>query len=106
MLDRQKNTISELHLFKNRFGHLRAGWRILIYITSVVIISKLLDLFEKSLLLVQSDSLSDYALLWNRLADKSLQLLAVFIPGIVLLKWIDKRPIALLGLGFYKGILK
>ncbi len=106
MLKTKKNIITELHVFKNRFGHIRAGWRILIYITLVVIISKLLDLFENSFLLLQGNSLSDYALLWNRLADKSLQLLAVFIPGIALLKWVDKRPIPLLGIGLYNGALR
>lgn len=106
MSTRQKSTIRQLKIFENRFGHLRAGWRIFIYIALVVIISKLLDLFENSFLLIQGDHLSDYALLWNRFVSKSLQLLAVFMPGIVLLKWVDKRPIALLGIGFYKGTLK
>lgn len=33
-------------------------------------------------------------------------MLSVFIPAIVLLKWFDKRPIPLLGIGFHKGTLK
>jgi membrane protease YdiL (CAAX protease family) len=33
-------------------------------------------------------------------------LLSVFISSIVLLRWVDKRPIAILGIGFYKGALR
>jgi membrane protease YdiL (CAAX protease family) len=102
----QKDILKQSKIFKNRFGHLRAGWRILIYIAFIIIFSKLLDLFENSFLLIQSDNLSDYTLLWNRFVSKFFQLLAVFIPGIVLLKWADKRPIALLGIGLYKRTLK
>ena len=93
-------------IFKNRFGHLRAGWRIFIYIAFVIILFRLFDLLEGSFLFIQGDNLSDYALLWNRLVSKFFQLLAVFIPGIVLLRWLDKRPIVLLGMGFYKGTLR
>lgn len=103
---RQKGAIRQLNIFKNRFGHLRAGWRIFIYIAFLVIVSKVLGLFEDSFLLIHGESPGDYALLWNRFASKSLQLLAVFIPGLVLLKRVDKRPIALLGMGFYKGTLR
>jgi membrane protease YdiL (CAAX protease family) len=101
-----QNILCQSKIFKNRFGHLRAGWRILIYIAFAVIFSKLLDVFENSFLLIQGDNLSNYTLLWNRFVSKFLQLLAVLTPGIVLLKWADKRPIALLGIGLYKGTLK
>jgi len=102
----QKSTIRRLTIFRNRFGHLRAGWRIFLYVASVLMLHKLLDLFADSLLFIQGENPGDYPLLWNRFAGKSLQLLAVLVPGIVLLKWMDKRPIALLGIGFYKGTLR
>ena len=92
-------------IFKNRFGHFRAGWRIFFYIVFIVALFRLMDLLGNSLL-IQGENLSDYSLLLNRFVDKFLKLLVVFIPGIVLLKWIDKRPVTLLGTGFYKGFLK
>jgi membrane protease YdiL (CAAX protease family) len=93
-------------MFKNRFGHVRAGWRILIYVVFVIVLSKLFDLLQSSFLPAQVETLSDYALLTNRLVSKLFQLLAVLIPGVVLLRWLDRRPIPLLGIGFYRGALK
>jgi membrane protease YdiL (CAAX protease family) len=93
-------------VFKNRFGHLRAGWRILAYLACAVILSQIFDLFQDPYLLIQGNALSDQALLWNRFVSKSFQLLAVFIPGVLLLRFVDRRPVALLGLGFYKGALR
>jgi len=93
-------------IFKNRFGHFRAGWRILFYITFVVTLYRFLDLLSNSLLLIRGENLSDYLLLLNRSISKFLNLLSVFIPSIVLLKWVDKRPVTLLGTGFYKGAMR
>jgi membrane protease YdiL (CAAX protease family) len=93
-------------IFKNRFGHFHAGWRILFYLALVVILNRLLDLLGTSFLLIGDENLGDYALLLNRFLIKSLKLLSVFIPGIVLLKWVDKRPAILLGTGCYKGFLE
>jgi len=93
-------------IFKNRFGHFRAGWRIFFYIAFAVVLLKLLDLLGNSFLLVRGENLSDYSLLLNRFVSKSIRLLSVFIPGIVLLKWVDRRPVSLLGTGCYKGSLR
>ena len=81
-------------IFKNRFGHFRAGWRIFFYIVFIVALFRLMDLLGNSLL-IQGENLSDYSLLLNRFVDKFLTLLVV-----------DKRPVTLLGTGFYKGFLK
>jgi membrane protease YdiL (CAAX protease family) len=105
MSTRQKSTLKQLKIFKNRFGHYRAGWRIFIYIVFVALLFKLLDLFEKPFLF-QGENLQDYSLLWNRFVNKFIKLLSVFISSIVLLGWVDKRPIAILGIGFYKGALR
>ncbi len=93
-------------IFKNRFGHFRAGWRILFYLAFAVVLLKLLDLLGNSFLLIKGENPSDYSLLLNRFVSKFIRLLSVFIPGIVLLKWVDKRPAALLGTGCYKGSLR
>jgi membrane protease YdiL (CAAX protease family) len=93
-------------IFKNRFGHFRAGWRIFFYIAFVIVLLKLLDLLGNSFLLIRGENLSDYSLLLNRFVSKFIRLLSVFIPGIVLLRWVDKRPVTLLGTGRYKGSLR
>ena len=93
-------------VFKNRFGHFRAGWRILFYIAFAVVLLRLLDLLGNSFLLIRGENLGDYSLILNRFVSKFMKLLAVFIPGIVLLKWLDGRSVALLGTGLYKGSLR
>ena len=93
-------------LFKNRFGHFRAGWRIIFYIAAIIPLFKLLDLFGESPLMALGDSPGDYALLVTRFIMKFLIFLAVLLPGLVLLKWVDKRPAPLLGTGFYRGAFK
>jgi membrane protease YdiL (CAAX protease family) len=93
-------------IFKNRFGHFRAGWRIFFYIVFVIVLFRLLNLSENSFLFIRGENLSDYSLLLNRFVSKFLVLLSVLIPSIVLLKWVDKRPVNLLGIGRYKGYLR
>jgi len=107
VIDNNNSTIKPItRIFKNRFGHFRAGWRILFYITFVVILLRLLDSLGNSFLLIGGENLSDYSLLLNRFVSKFIRLLSVFIPSIVLLKWVDKRPVTLLGTGRYRGSLR
>jgi len=93
-------------IFKNRLGHFRAGWRIAIYVTTVFVLFKLLDRFGESTLMRLGESPGDYELLVHRFISKFLVLLASLLPGLALLKWLDRRPLAMLGLGFYKGAFK
>ena len=93
-------------IFRNPFGHFRAGWRIFFYIAFMIVLFRLLDLLGKSFLIIQGENLSDYSLLLNRFISKFLVLLSVFIPSVVLLKWVDKRQVSLLGTGCYKGYLR
>ena len=102
-------TLSKLQMrtiFKNRFGHFRAGWRILFYFAFIIAFFELSEFLENSFLLLKGESLGNYALLQNRFVTKLLKLLSVVIPSLVLLKWLDKRPLGLLGVGFYKGFLR
>jgi membrane protease YdiL (CAAX protease family) len=93
-------------ILTNRFGYFRAGWRILFYLLSAIVLHKLLGLFAGSLLMTQGEPLSDYSLLLNRFVSKSVKFVSVLLPALVLLKWVDRRPVALLGLGFYKGAVR
>ncbi len=95
-----------IKIFRNRFGHFRAAWRIFFYIAFMIALFRILDFLGNSFLFIQGENLSDYSLLLNRLISKLLALLSVFIPGVVLLKWVDKRPVSLLGTGYYKGFLR
>lgn len=101
-----RSSSSKIRIFRNRFGHFRAGWRILFYISFVLVLFKLSDLLSNSFLLVRGENLGDYALLLNRLISKFGALLSVLIPGLALLKWVDKRPVTLLGIGYYKGAVR
>ncbi|MFC2086144.1 lysostaphin resistance A-like protein [Bacteroidota bacterium] len=93
-------------IFKNSFGHFRAVWRIFFYITFLLILFKLVDLLGDSFLSFQGENLSDYELVVNRFVSKFIKFISVCIPAIVLLKWVDKRPLTLLGMGFYKEIIR
>ena len=93
-------------LFKNPYGHLRAGWRVLIYLLAVVIASLP---FIGLLLLISwifdvpgggDDVTSLTNLIFFLFIDLSL-ILAAWI----MLRWIDHRPFALLGLGFHRSSL-
>ena len=90
-------------LFKNRFGHFRAGWRILLFIALTIALFEISDVVENFYLSIRGENPSDFALLLNRFVNKFLKLLSVVIPSVVLLKWLDKRPVTLFGIGFYKG---
>ena len=95
-----------INIFKNRFGHFRGGWRILFYFALFILLSELIISLCDSYLQIKGDDLHDYDLLINRFISKSLRLLTVLLPAIFLLKWIDKRPIGLLGISLYKGTIK
>ena len=95
-----------INIFKNRFGHFRAGWRILFYLVLFILLSELIISAVDTYLQIKGDDLHDYELLINRFINKSLRLLTVLLPAVFLLRWIDKRPIGLLGIAFYKGTLK
>ena len=93
-------------VFKNRYGHIRAGWRILSYLVLFILLSELIISVVDTYLQIKGDDLHDYELLINRFINKSLRLLTVLLSAVFLLRWIDKRPIGLLGIAFYKGMLK
>jgi len=95
-----------MSILKYDNGHIRAIWRILFFFVLFIIFSKLFDWFSNSFLLIQGDNLGDYDLVLNRIIGKSFAFLSVLLPSVLLLKYIDKRPLSILGLGFYKGNLK
>ena len=93
-------------IFRNPYGHLRAGWRVLIYLGFVVIAS--LPLIGLMLLLNWifdlsgggDDVTSSTNLIFFLFIDLSL-----VIAAWITLRWIDRRPFTLLGLGFQRRSL-
>ena len=89
--------------FRNRFGHWRAGWRLLIYAIAVYVVGKALTTVLK--LFMASPSEAPFAS-W---AHSVLWVVANvgFIGGaLIVLRWFDRRPVGLLGLGFSSGWLR
>jgi len=90
-------------VFRNRSGHIRVLWRIALYILLIIGLSGVVDQVVGDSLLIGGENPGDYALLVNRFTSKLIKFFCVLIPAIVLLKWLDRRPVALLGMGRYKG---
>lgn len=89
--------------FRNRFGHWRAGWRLMMYLVAVLVIGESLSAAFKTVVAGRSGALFTswtHSLLW---LFASCGLIA---GALVLLRWFDRRPGALLGLGFSSGWLR
>ena len=89
-------------VFRNRFGHWRAGWRFLVYCIAVYVIGKTISAPIK--LFVPDAPESDF-LSWTHTLIWVVGNLALLLGGLVLLRFFDRRPPALLGLGFSRGWL-
>jgi len=86
--------------FINQFGHLRAVWRIL----AVLIITFVLAAaFGRLVSFVYFPDEGDALVTWQDLAMRSSFLLALILAAFITLRWIDRRPITLLGLGLLEG---
>jgi membrane protease YdiL (CAAX protease family) len=90
-------------IFRNRFGHWRAGWRILVYAIAVFVIGKAISTPLK--LLVPDAPESDF-LSWTHTLVWVVANGGLLLGGLVLLRFFDRRPVALLGLGFSCGWLR
>ncbi len=91
---------------RNRFGHVRAAWRICFYVALVIGLHKAFSFVAGARLSLQGENFGAFSLLLNRFSSKSIQMLCVLIPALVLLRWLDRRPVALLGLGRYRGAFR
>jgi len=89
--------------FRNRFGHWRAGWRLLVYAVAIFVIGKALSAPIK--LFVPDAPESDF-LSWTHTLVWVVGNLALLLGGLGVLRFFDRRPPALLGLGFSRGWLR
>jgi len=84
-------------MFKNRFGHIRAGWRMLVYVFLMAIMLTPIGLIlQNTNIEVTIDSP------WKLIGDLT-QITFLILAAYVLLRWLDKRPFGLLGLSFSSG---
>ena len=90
-------------VFRNRFGHWRAGWRILVYFVAAIAVGKV---FSTPLKVLVPDHMGADFTSWLHMLVWVVGSLALILAGLGLLKWFDRRPMSLLGLGFGPGWLR
>jgi len=83
--------------FINRFDHLRALWRILLLLVITFLLAKGIGWFTN---LVPYPDEGDALLTWNEFGKRGGSVIAMILAAFIALRWIDRRPISLLGLGF------
>jgi membrane protease YdiL (CAAX protease family) len=81
----------------NRFGHLRAGWRMLAYVVAVLVLGMILPAIVK-LLVPGTDQAPMMS--WPHIIMMATVNLLLILAGLFVLKKIDQRPTGMLGLGF------
>ncbi len=86
--------------FINQFGHLRAVWRI---VAVLVITFVLAAAFGWLVSFTSFPDEGDALLTWQGLGKRGSVLLAIILAAFITLRWIDRRPITLLGLGLLEG---
>lgn len=86
--------------FINQFGHLRAVWRIglLIIITFLLLMA-----FGWLAGLIPYPDEGDELITWQEFGRRGGSLIAMILAAYITLRWVDRRPITLLGLGFLEG---
>jgi len=89
--------------FRNRFGHWRAGWRFMVYAIAIFVIGKAISAPIK--LFVPDAPDSDF-LSWTHTLVYVVGNLALILGGLGILRFFDRRPTAVLGLGFSSGWLR
>ena len=86
--------------FINRFDHLRAFWRILLLLVITFLLAKGIGWFTS---LVPYPDEGDALLTWKEFGKRGGSVVAMILAAFITLRWIDRRPISLLGLGFIAG---
>jgi len=90
-------------VFRNRFGHWRAGWRILVYFLAAIVVGKA---FSTPLKVLLPDAVGADFTSWTHMLVWVVGNVALILAGLGLLRWFDRRPMSLLGLGFGPGWLR
>lgn len=83
--------------FINRFDHLRAFWRIALLLIITILLAVGISWVAK--LLPYPDE-GDALITWKEFGERSGVVIAMILAAFITLRWIDRRPVSLLGLGF------
>ena len=86
--------------FMNQFGHLRAVWRI---VALLIITFVLAAAFDWLVSFASFPDEGDALLSWKAMGSRSGSVIAMILAAFITLRWIDRRPITLLGLGLLAG---
>ena len=89
--------------FRNRFGHLRAGWRLLLYALVAFAVGKSISTVLK--LFMANPSEAPFAS-WAHSVLWVIGTCGLIGGALILLRFFDRRPCELLGLGFSAGWLR
>jgi len=87
-------------VFVNRFGHLRALWRIAIFLLLTFALATAIGWLIR---FIPFPDEGDALLTWKELGDRGGLTLAMILAALIALQWIDRRPLMLLGLGLLDG---
>jgi membrane protease YdiL (CAAX protease family) len=86
--------------FINRFGYLRAFWRIAILMIATFLLAKGIGWIVE---LVPYPDEGDALLTWKAFGDRGGNVIAMILAAIIVLKWVDRRPVKLLGMNLQKA---
>lgn len=89
--------------FINRFGHVRAIWRVVLFALLTYALAKGLGWFIKHYPFPDE---GDALLNWKDFAGRGTFTFAMIVAALLLLRWVDRRPISMLGLSRSPGWLR
>lgn len=104
--DQEINNESSSSVFRNRFGHLRAGWRMLIYVAlTAICFIPVLIVVGMFVDLNQANREMDFAGFGAIIGNAAMNL-GLIVPAFVTLRWIDRRSSKMLGIHLSAGWLR
>jgi len=86
--------------FINRFDHLRALWRIALLLIITVLLAIAFGWVVKH---IPYPDEGDALVTWEEFGTRGATLIAMILAAFIMLRWIDRRPIKLLGLALLDG---
>ena len=90
-------------IFRNRFGHWRSGWRMVFYVLTTVALVVPLGAAAARF---GGDQMAAATFSWTGSLSWVAGNLALILAALALLKYVDRRPVAMLGLGFGRRWLR
>jgi len=86
--------------FINRFGHLRAAWRIALFLVLTFMLGAIISWCVG---FIPFPDEGDVLLTWKEVGSRGGNCLAMIFAAYIVLRWVDRRPFVLLGLNLLQG---